>query len=178
MQWIYIIFIDFLLKNGLNSNKVGKGHNLPLRLLDWSKNQSPKQVRLKIKNKQFEVIRNRLRSRSREFSLIQNELFFIQCHWIIITPYIVTCERSLFNIPRTDGGPSHLSTDVGGGRITAPPGDIKNEASYRQAVNGIGYGRTSSTIFNRVIFRSGKKWRHRGKKVTMAAPGRKGVFCQ
>ena len=31
MQWIYIIIMPFLLKNGPNSNKVGKGHILPLK---------------------------------------------------------------------------------------------------------------------------------------------------
>ena len=35
----------------------------------------------------------------------------------------------MFN-PRTDRGLGHLSTDGGGGRITAPsPGDLENKAS-------------------------------------------------
>ena len=41
-------------------------------------------------------------------------------------------------------------------------------------VNGMGYKRTKSTIFTEVIFRSGKKWRHRGKQVKIAAL--KGAF--
>ena len=80
--------------------------------------------------------------------------------------------------PRTDGGLGHLSTD-GGGADNRPQGDLKNEASYRQAVNGIGYGRASSTIFTQVVFRSGQKWRPRGKKqkMKMAALESKGVFA-
>ena len=53
--------------------------------------------------------------------------------------------------------PGHLSTDGGGGADKRPPGELENETSLRQAVNGIGYGRRSSTIFTEVIFRSGQK---------------------
>ena len=68
---------------------------------------------------------------------------------------------------------------TGGGRITArpPPGDIENEASQRQAANGIGYGRTSSKIFTQVIFGSGKKMTSQGSKVKMAALENKSVFA-
>ena len=63
-----------------------------------------------------------------KFPIVQNG------HTITITlcrVYVVRrCWYMLIVIlnPRTDGGPGHLSTD-GGGRITAPPGDLENEAS-------------------------------------------------
>ena len=63
-----------------------------------------------------------------------------------------------FNVPRpfpynltratTGSGPTSY---LRGGQTTTP-GDIENEASYIQAVNGNVHGRTRSTIFTKDIF--------------------------
>ena len=44
MQWIYIIVMPFLLKNGSNSNKVEKGHILPLNIYIWFEPFEPSAV--------------------------------------------------------------------------------------------------------------------------------------
>ena len=60
-----------------------------------------------------------------------------------------------------------------------PPGDLENEASQRQAVIDIGYGRRNSTIFTQVIFRGQVKNDVTGvNKIKMAALENNGVFCQ
>ena len=50
-----------------------------------------------------------------------------------------------------------VSSGGGRGGESLPLRDLENEANLRQAVNGIGHGRTSSTIFTEVVFRSGQK---------------------